>query len=86
MHKQFVIAILWLAGFGLSYWMLKAEHEAEKEAWTNGDKAVQVALSMLSFLTVLILLFKAWAAQVGPYWDKQIPGKRSPEVKHEDRI
>lgn len=77
MQQQFIIAILWLAGFGLSYWMLKAEHEAEKEEWTNGDKAVQVALSVLSFLMVLILLAKAWALSVNKYWNKPMakPGK-----------
>lgn len=72
MQQQFIIAILWLAGFGLSYWMLKAEHEAEKEQWTNGDKAVQVALSVLSFLMVLFLLAKAWAFQVNGYWNKTV--------------
>jgi len=77
MQQQFIIALLWLAGFGLSYWMLKAEHEAEKEDWTNGDKAVQVALSVLSFLMVLILLAKAWALSVNGYWNKPMakPGK-----------
>lgn len=72
MQQQFIIALLWLAGYGLSYWMLKVEHEAQKEPWTYGDKAVQVLLSVLSFLMVLFLLAKAWVFQVDGYWSKPV--------------
>lgn len=72
MEQQYVMALVWLAGFGGSYWMLKVEHEAGKEEYTNGDKALQVLLSVLSFITVLLLLVRAWASQVKAYWRKPV--------------
>jgi len=83
MMQQFIISLLWLAGFGLSYWMLKAEHEADNEEWTNGAKAVQVLLSVFSFLMVLILLAKGWANSVEGYWNKKIktPAGGTPDPK-----
>lgn len=85
MMPQFIISLVWLAGFGLSYWMLKAEHETETEEWTNGDKAVQVVLSILSFLMVLIILVKAWSAQVDGYWSKPLKKstRKAPGTKSE---
>lgn len=70
MERQYIIAIVWLAGFLASHWMLKVEHEAENEAYTNGDKVWAVVLSILSFIMVFIMLIKAWTLSVNAYWSK----------------
>lgn len=78
MEKQYIIAITWLAGFLLSRWMLKAEHQAEEQPYTNGDQAMTVMLSLLSFIMVLIILVKAWAGSAGlkKYWAKPVKPKK----------
>jgi len=57
--------------------MLKVEHEAEGEEYTNGDKALQVLLSCLSVAMVLYLLIQAWAKSVSKYWSKKIKVKKA---------
>lgn len=79
MEKQYIIALIWLAGFLLSFWMLRAEHDAEKETYTNGDRVLSVLLSTLSFLMILFILVKAWAANIGAkgYWSKPVKHKKA---------
>jgi hypothetical protein len=67
-----VIAIIWLAGFMLCRWMLKVEHEAESATYTNGDQALLVILSILSFAMVLFILVKTWAVSVKSYWSRPV--------------
>jgi hypothetical protein len=83
MQQQYIIALIWLVGFLLSYWMLKAEHESEAEEYTNGDKAWQVILSTLSWLMVFIVLIKAWVNSVNSFWNKPLLNKK--EVKQKDK-
>lgn len=77
MEQQYIIAIAWLAGFLLSYWMLKVEHEAEKADYTNGEKTLCVMLSVLSFLMVLYMLVVAWSVSVKKYWNKPAKSKKA---------
>lgn len=77
MQTQYIIAIIWLAGFLLSYWMLKVEHEAEAENYTNGEKALQVLLSILSMAMVLFLLVNAWQQSVQKFWKKPLVNKKT---------
>ena len=73
MEIQYKIAIIWLAGFLLSFWMLRAEHDAEGNEYTNGDQVICVSLSVLSFGTVLYLLVIAWVKKVGKeYWSRPV--------------
>ena len=64
------LILIWAAGFLLGRWMLKAEHLANNEEYTNGEIAVSCLLSCLSWLIVLIMLVKAWASSVSSYWKK----------------
>jgi hypothetical protein len=77
MEVQYIIAIVWLKGFVLSYWMLTVEHESEDKVWTHGDKTLMVLLSMFSFAMVLLMLIKAWAASVNAYWSKPVKTKKA---------
>lgn len=76
MEQQYINAFTWLAGFLLSYWMLRAEHIAEDQPFTHGDKTMMVLLSLLSFVMVLYMLVKAWAVSVKPYWSKPVEDKK----------
>lgn len=78
MERQYMIAIVWFFGFMLSLWMLRAEHEAEKEEYTNGDRVLSVLLSLLSFAMILFILVKAWAVSLGVkgYWKKPVKAKK----------
>lgn len=83
MQQQYIIAISWLVGFLLSFWMLKVEHEAEEEEYTNGDKVLQVILSILSIVMVLYLLVQAWSKSVKKYWGKPI--RQAEALKQKDK-
>lgn len=78
MDAQYKIAIVWLAGFLLCRWMLKAEHEAEGGEYTNGDQAAAAIMSMLSFAMVLFILIRSWAGSAGlrKYWSKPVNPKK----------
>lgn len=77
MEKQYIIALVWSAGFLLSYWMLKVEHEAESDKYTNGEKVVCVLLSILSMGMVLYMLIAAWSNSVKKYWHKPAKHKKA---------
>lgn len=79
MDIQYKIAVVWLAGFLLSRWMLKVEHEAEEQEYTKGDQAISVIMSLLSFAMVLFILVKGWAGNAGlkNYWAKPVKPKKS---------
>lgn len=75
--QQYILSAVWLAGFLLCFWMLKVEHAAEKEVYTNGDKVLCVLLSALSFAMIMFVLVKAWVGNVGAkgYWSKPVKQK-----------
>lgn len=75
MQMQYVIAVIWLAGFFLSRWMLKVEHEAEGNEYTNGDRMNEILISILSLVMVAIMLAKAWSASVAKYWKQPVKPK-----------
>jgi len=79
MIVQYMIAIVWLAGFLLSRWMLKTEHKAEGRIVTNGDEVNCVLLSVFSFGTVLYILVNAWAEKVRSYWQQPADKNKKPE-------
>jgi E3 ubiquitin-protein ligase DOA10 len=65
-----IILIAYITGQLLANWMLKVEHSAVGEEFTNGHRVLTVILSLLSWLFVFFLLIKAWAISVEPYWSK----------------
>jgi hypothetical protein len=77
MEVQYIIAISWLSGFLLSWWMIQVEHEAEHDNYTNGERAMCVLLSTLSWPMVMYLLIKAWAVSVKNYWGKTHKPKKA---------
>jgi hypothetical protein len=77
MERQYIIALVWFAGFALSSWMLNAEHEAEQAEYTKGDQAICILLSIMSFVMVIYILAKAWATSVKSYWKKPVKPKKA---------
>lgn len=75
--NQYIISAIWLCGFLLSYWMIKVEHESEKEQFTHGDKVLIVILSMFSVLMILFILVSTWIKKIGKtgYWNKPVKPK-----------
>lgn len=68
---QIIILIVYIAGFFLSYSMLRIDHVAEKKVYTKGDKLINYCLSILSLLSVLIILIIAWGQRIKAtgYWN-----------------
>lgn len=79
MDKQYIIALIWLAGFLLCRWMLKVEHESEKREYTNGNQVATVILSILSFAMVLFIMVNTWVKKVGEtgYWKRPVKNKKA---------
>jgi len=48
--------------------MLFVEHKAESKPFTNGDKALLLVMSVLSYVAVMIMLISTWVKSVGNYW------------------
>ena len=70
-----IIAVaVYLIGFGLAFTMLRIEHEAETASFSNGDKAIGIALSLLSFAMVLYCLIASWVYKIGltGYWKRPV--------------
>lgn len=80
-----IILLSYVAGYWLSYSMLRIEHEAESRPYTFGDRLTNIGLSAGSFLTVLITLVIAWIKNIGltGYWARPIkqPVKKEDAVK-----
>lgn len=70
------LAAIYFTGLLLAHWMIKAEHQAGGEEFTNGHKALMLILSLLSWVFVGFLLIKAWAISVKPYWSKPANNKK----------
>lgn len=77
MEKQYIIVLIWLAGFICSRWMLKVEHKAEGLEVTYGDVVMKELLSIASWAMVLLILVKAWTQQVKSYWKQQVTTKKA---------
>lgn len=77
--NQYIISTLWLLGFLISFWMLRVEHEAEKQQYTQGDRMLIILLSMLSLVMIIFILVKAWVMAIAKtgFWNK--PVKQKPE-------
>lgn len=70
-----ILAGAYLFGCFVSYWMMKIEIEAEEGGvYTKGDKATGIALSVLSWLGVIMALSKSWVEKIGEkgYWKKPV--------------
>lgn len=78
MTNQILLLSIYIVGFFLSYWMIKVEHEADGETYTNGTKVLQVVLSFLSLIFVVFLLIAAWVRSVHKYWNQPLD-KKKPE-------
>lgn len=67
------VAVIYVIGYWLCYWMLRIEHEAEGKEYTRLDRIIAFALSLFSFLIVIALLVSAWFKKIGKgYWDKPV--------------
>jgi hypothetical protein len=68
------IAIIYVAGYLLSLWMMRVEQASEKEVYTKGDRALSVAMSFLSWAMVLIMVVTAWTSKISlsGYWNKPV--------------
>lgn len=68
------LAALYLVGCLLSFWMLRVDHESEKELYTKGARVLSIILSLLSFLMILITLIAAWVHKIKltGYWQRPI--------------
>lgn len=71
------IAVIYLIGALLGYWMLRVEEESEGQAYTFGLRLFNLLLSLLSWLTVLIQLVSAWFTKIKMtgYWNRPIKKK-----------
>lgn len=71
---QIILTLVYLAGFFLSYNMLRIDHAAEKKVYKRGDRVINYCLSVLSFVSVLFILIITWVYQVKKtgYWDQPV--------------
>ncbi len=88
-QQQIIILFVYLAGFFLSYNMLRIDHVAEKKVYTKGDKVINYCLSVLSFFSVLIILIIAWVQRIKitGYWslpvDETVTDTKTEKTKTE---
>lgn len=79
------LAIVYLIGFNLAYWMLSTEHKAEGLTYTIGDRIVCLLLSTLSWLTITWCLISSWVGKIKRlgYWDRPVnqPPMIEPQAK-----
>ena len=77
MHIILSTILFYVAGFLLSYSMLKIEHVSEKNVFTKGDVVIGGAMSVLSWVMVFIILVNAWFKQIKitGYWNKPAKDK-----------
>jgi hypothetical protein len=57
--------------------MMKIKHVAKDKVYTKLDRIITVALSTLSWLSVLVIVFSAWFTMISitGYWDKPVNQK-----------
>lgn len=77
-----ILIAAYIIGLLLSFWMIRVEYEAEGNVYTKGDRVVNIAWSLLSWITVIVVLIKSWYATIGKtgYWDKPVKEEKAPEV------
>lgn len=78
-----IIAIIYAIGYYLSYCMLCTEHAAEGKPYTYGDRLANLALSIGSFLMVIIALVITWVKFIERTGHWQKPIKPVPEKKED---
>lgn len=79
-----IILLVYAAGQLLSYSMLRVEQAASKEPFTKGARALIGALSLLSWVMVIITLVNTWVDTIREtgYWSEEVKAKEIPtEVK-----
>lgn len=69
-----IIALVYLAGYLLSFAMIRTEDEAEQRPYTKGARVATYAFSMLSWLMVIVTLISAWAEKIKAtgYWNRPV--------------
>jgi hypothetical protein len=74
MKETIIIATVYLLGFGLSYSMLRIEHEAEGRVYTRLNRLANVLFSLFSFAMVVVIMAVTWFKKIGAlgYWDKPV--------------
>lgn len=77
------IIAAYIAGYLLSFAMIRVEHEAEGEVYTKGDRVLAFTLPLLSFVTVLYMLVAAWISKISKtgYWNKPVKEVKNEPVK-----
>lgn len=75
-----ISGIAYLIGCCISYWMLRVEHESEKEIFTKGGRFFGVMFAILSWLMIVIILCRSWFINIGKtgYWDKPVKEELKP--------
>lgn len=74
----------YIAGYLLSFTMLRIEHESEGRVYTRGDRLISHSFSFGSFLTVIIILVITWIKKIGltGYWSAPVkPIKKEDAAK-----
>jgi hypothetical protein len=71
---QIIIVLIYTVGFFASYSMLRIEHESEGKVYTKLDRLISIALSTLSFLAVLLILWSTWFKKISEtgYWNTPV--------------
>lgn len=68
------LAVIYLAGVLISYWMVRVDHASEGEVFTKGDQALTLLTALFSFIAVLFLLVITWVQKIAKsgYWKKPV--------------
>jgi hypothetical protein len=71
----FIISfLLYMLGYVLFFMMLRTEQEADGEAYTIGDRAACIVLSLFSWAAILVILIITWVRMIQKtgYWDRPV--------------
>lgn len=73
----FPLAVAYLIGFNISYWMLSTEIKAEGAVYTIGDRLICLLLSLGSWGAVIWALVASWIGRIQRtgYWRKPVVEK-----------
>lgn len=74
MQLLIILAVAYLIGFNISFWMLSTEIKAEGAVYTIGDRVVCLLLSLGSWLTITWCLVASWIGRIQKtgYWRKPV--------------
>lgn len=69
-----LIIALYLLFCLIAFSMMRTEQESEGEVYTKGDRALAIALSLLSILIVIWMLVLTWIKKISAtgYWDRPV--------------